>query len=69
MESRGPRCLTVPNFIKTGQTVSEISRLFPIFQDGGHPQSWTCLRRIWTNHKGYLVVFITVQNLAGKRLK
>ena len=37
-ESREPRCLTVPNFIKIVPTVCEIS-CFYIFQDGGH-QSW-----------------------------
>jgi len=35
---------------------------FSIFQDGGHPSSWICLRRIWTTNKVYLVVFITGQN-------
>ena len=36
---------------------------FLIFQDGGRPPSWICLGQIWTTDEGYLVVFITVQNL------
>jgi len=34
-----------------------------IFQYGSCPPSWTCDARVWTTHKGHLVVFITVQNL------
>jgi len=26
---------------------------------------WICDLRVWTTHKGHLVVFITVQNLVG----
>jgi len=35
-ESGELRCLTVPNFIKIGPTVCEISRFFSIFQDDRH---------------------------------
>jgi len=36
-----------------------------IFEDGGRPPCWICLGHIWTTHKWYLVVFITVQNLVA----
>jgi len=36
---RGPICVTVPNFIKIGQTVAKIWR-FNGFQNGGRPPSW-----------------------------
>jgi len=39
--------------------------IFRFFQDGGHPPSWICDKRIWTTHEGHLAVFITVQNLVG----
>jgi len=32
-------CVTLPNFIKIGQTVAEIWR-FDSFQNGGRPPSW-----------------------------
>jgi len=32
-------CAMVTNFVKIGQTVSEIWPIFD-FQDGGHPASW-----------------------------
>jgi len=35
------------------------------FRVGGRLSSRICLGQIWTNHKGYLVVFITVQNLVA----
>jgi len=35
----GPICVTVPNFIKIGQTVAEIWR-FNGFRIGGRPLSW-----------------------------
>ena len=38
---------------------------FLIFKDGGRLPSWICLGYIWTTHHGYLVVFITVQNLVA----
>ena len=41
-----------------GQTVAEIWR-FEIFP------RWICDECVWTTHEGHLVVFITVQNLAG----
>jgi len=37
--------------------------IFRLFQDGGRPPSWICLKRIWTTQEEYLVVSITVQNL------
>jgi len=36
-----------------------------VFQDDGHPPCWICLGHIWTTHKGYLVVFMTMQNLVA----
>jgi len=39
--------------------------IFRFFQDGGRPPAWDCGKHVWTTHKGHLVVFITVQNLAG----
>jgi len=38
---------------------------FSIFQDGGRPPCWICFTCIWTTHKEHLLVFVTVQNLAG----
>jgi len=38
---------------------------FRFFQDGGCPPSEICYGRVRTTHEGYLVVFITVQNLVG----
>jgi len=35
------------------------------FQGGGCPPSWICDVRVWATHEPHLVVFITVQNLAG----
>jgi len=32
-------CIVMPNFVKIGQTVVEISE-FNGFQNGGHPPSW-----------------------------
>jgi len=60
-----PRCITVPNFIKIGRPVARLQRYWyiSIFQDGGHPPFFICLGHIWTTHGGYLVVFITLQNL------
>jgi len=39
--------------------------IFSFFQYGGFPPSWICDARVWTTHKGHLMVFITVQNLVG----
>ena len=39
-------CVIVPNFIKIGQTVTEIWR-FNGFQNGGRPPSWICEIRIF----------------------
>ena len=36
---------------------------FSVCQDDGRPPFWIRLGHIWTTHEGYLVVFITVQNL------
>jgi len=38
---------------------------FSIFQHGGRPPSWICYVCVRTTYKGYLVVFIAVQNLVG----
>jgi len=51
----------VPNFVQIGQAFGEIGR-FLIFQDGGRPPSWICYTPVWTTHKEYFVVFVTVQN-------
>jgi len=56
-------CVIVPNFAKIGRTVPEIWLIFD-FQDGGRPTSWICFTRVGTTHEEYLVVFVTVQNLA-----
>jgi len=37
--------------------------IFHCFQDGGHAPSWICLVHIWTTHREYFVVFITVPYL------
>ena len=39
--------------------------IFRFFQDGGRPPSWICYVCVRTTHGGYLVVFITEQNLVG----
>jgi len=39
--------------------------IFRFFQDGGRPPSWICNACVGTTHEGHLVVFITVQSLAG----
>jgi len=49
-----PICVTVPNFIKIGQTVAEIWRFNGFFQNGGRPPSWISLARIGTTHEDYL---------------
>jgi len=59
-----PICVTVPNFIKIGQTVAEMWK-FNGFQNGGRPPSWICQARIGTTREDYLVVFIVEQNLVG----
>ena len=52
---RDPFCISLPNFIKTGQTVAKISRFFCDFQHGSRwsPPSW-----IFKNSK-----FLTVDPL------
>ena len=49
------------NRLKRGRDVA----IFRFFQDGGRPPSWICNACVGTTHEGHLVVFITVQNLAG----
>jgi len=44
-------------------TVAHFSYCWAFVLDGYRPPSWICDERVWTSHKGYLVVFITVQNL------
>jgi len=52
----------LPNLIEIGQLVVEISQVYHISR--WRPSAILDLfRRIWTTHIGYLVVFITVQNL------
>jgi len=50
-----------------GKSVNPLQRYisFSIFKDDGRPPSWIYLGHIWTTHKGYLVVFIIVQNLVA----
>jgi len=55
----GLKHITLPNFVKIGQSVPKILR-FWIFQDGGLPPSWICLGHIWTIHSEYLWVSIRV---------
>ena len=55
-------CVIVPNFIKIGQTVTEIWR-FNVFQNGGRPPSWICWAPIGTTLDDHLMVCIVVQNL------
>jgi len=49
------------------QSVKPLLRYRPscllTFQNGGHPPSWICHRRVWITHEEYLMVFIVVQNL------
>jgi len=52
-------------FIKIGHTVAKVWRFNAFFQNGGRPSSWICWAHIVTTHDDYLVVSITVQNLAG----
>jgi len=39
--------------------------IFQFFPDDGRLPSWICDAYVWTIREGYLVVFITVQNLVG----
>jgi len=63
----GPMCVTVPNFVPIGQTVAEIWPFFDFFwfQNGGHPPYWICFTQLWTTLEEYLVIFVTLQTLAG----
>ena len=58
--SVGLRCITVPNFIKIGQSLAYIMRFFNISK---WQQSWISLGLIWTTCKEYMVVSVIVQNL------
>ena len=49
---RGPKCVTMPNFVQIGRTVAEIWP-FTISQDGGRPPSWICYTPVWTTHLVY----------------
>ena len=62
LESRGWRCISMPNFVTISQSVVKILRFFH-FQDGGRPPSWICLGHIWTTNSEYLGVSVTLQNL------
>jgi len=37
MTSGDPRCRTVPNFLRMGQSTADIQSFFIFFQSGGHP--------------------------------
>ena len=52
-------CQISSNFVNRLQSYCD----FSIFQDSGRPPSLICLGHIRTTYEGYLVVFITVQNL------
>jgi len=54
-------CVILPNFIKIGQTVTELWR-FNGFQNGGRPPSWICWAPIGNTHDDFLMVSIVVQN-------
>ena len=60
---RGPVCVTVPNFIKIGQTVADIWRFNRFFQNGGRPPCWICWAPIGTTCDNHLTVSIVMQNL------
>jgi len=45
----------VPNLVEIGRTAAKICRFFDVSSDA----------RVWTTHKGHLVVFVKVQNLVG----
>jgi len=55
-------CRRWTHFVQIGQGVAEIWP-FSIFQDNGRPPSWICYTPVWINHKVYLMVSVTVQNL------
>jgi len=58
----GARCITVPNFLKIGQSIAKILRIF-LFSNGGRSPSWVSLGHMLTTHREYLVVPIIVTNL------
>jgi len=59
-ESRRSRYITMPNFVKIGQSFALIFRFFKIT---AIRHLGFVLGHIWTTHKEYLVVCITAQNL------
>ena len=64
MASRGPigvLRVVVPNVVKIGQAVTEISR-FIDFSKMAAVRRWT---RAWTTDEQYSAVFIALQNLVG----
>jgi len=54
----------VQNFVLIDQTVPEIWWFFGVSKSRS-PTIWICCVHVWTTREEYLVVFITVQNLAG----
>ena len=52
------KCINEPNFESMGKPLPRYGD-FEIFP------RWICDECVWTTHEGHLVVFITVQNLAG----
>jgi len=61
MAQKGWNCVTEPNLIDIGQTTAEKWRFFKMAAVC-HLGFVMC---VWTTREGHLVVFITVQNLAG----
>jgi len=61
---KGSNCINMPNFIEIAQTAAEMWPFYD-FQDGGR-RHLGFVTRVWgPPTKGILVVFITVQSLAG----
>ena len=60
--SGDPSHITVLNVTKIGQSVAKIV-IFHFFQDGCLPPSWIRFRHVWTTHRVYLVVSVSMQNL------
>jgi len=38
--------------------------IFRYFQNGERPQFWICCEHVWTIHKEYMVVFITLYKIS-----
>ena len=63
--SRGPRCITVLNFVKMSQAVAEISRPFDLLKMAAvRHLAFLCRVSGPPMHETHLVVFIRVQNVA-----